>query len=112
MTEESEKAANWEMVEQFKHCKAHLATLENEMKNIGESWIAFGRYLQNPCFRAAVTEQKITIVNELSHAVITTVSINQVSWEALVRLVQDYENTKNEKDSLLSKLRNLGVPLS
>lgn len=39
MSDEAEKAAKWNVVEQFNEAKEHLLALESVMTNLGKQWL-------------------------------------------------------------------------
>jgi hypothetical protein len=110
VTEEAEKLAKWEMVEQYQKAKAHLAALENEMNKLGKSLHEFARVLTGPVGIAMeVGADYILGVNLHSKTQLFRLSNKDLTWELIAGLVSDYGKTYAERNRLQGQLKNIGV---
>jgi len=110
MSTDAEAAAKWRMVEEYNQKKARLAALENEMRQLGETWSGMARVLKEPdAFGVEKMGQQILAYNRQSKVKIADLTPAQANWDTVVRLLSDYQQTKAEKERLAGNLKSAGV---
>jgi hypothetical protein len=109
VSEEAEKAAKWDMREEYKRTKARLVTLENELRKIGDAWTGMGKWFKDPLgisFQA--NAQQITAVKAKSKITVEAIPLEYLNADAIVRLINDLEETRKSKDDLEARLKDIG----
>jgi hypothetical protein len=108
MTEESEKAAKWDMLMGLKAEQARLAVLREQAKKIGKDLQDFGAILSNPLrkfkIEPPVIEAMPTAVD--AHRTIPLDSLNQ---EKVIALIKDIEETEGRISELMNRLKDAGI---
>ncbi len=114
MTEEAEKAAKWDAVEQLQKAKARLLALETEMIRIGKELIAFGSSLQNPrAYVFDVTSDAVTLGKQGGGGLgrpLGRLTPDIVDWGNFCSLLNDYDDATKEKAELTARLGEAGFP--
>jgi hypothetical protein len=114
MTEESEKAAKWDVVLEYRTASEHLVVLARQMQSIGEKMAAFGETIKKPeNFSFDVEKQTITVGVPKSNPErpYARVAESDFNWADLCRLINDYQDTMQKKNQLAAQLRTAGLPL-
>jgi len=110
MTDESEKAAKWEILEQYQQAKSHLATLENRMNKLGTALQEFGRTLSSPHgIGIDIGSEHLTGVNMVSKTKVFQLSKAEITWEGLTGLIADHRKTDIEKQRLYGQFKDMGL---
>jgi hypothetical protein len=115
MSDDAEKAAKWNIVEQQREAKEHLLALESEMTTLGEQWLAFGVALKSPGnYVFDITGSTITLGQHnagLRQPLGWLTSTGYPSWERFSELLTDYQETSKKKADLTAKLREAGFSI-
>jgi hypothetical protein len=94
-SEEAEKAAKWDMLQNLKKLRSHLAVLRDRAENIGKTLETFGTVLANPAWKFTVSEKEIsgtaTLIANARPFIIPRVYLD---GEAIVSLIQEIEETE------------------
>jgi hypothetical protein len=115
VTSESEKAAKWDILEQYQDKKSHMATLENQMQKLAEALSKLSFYLRNPHgmeIPYVETDEEIVGRNMLSKVETFRLTKEQFNWENLVALVKDYQGTQREKERLHKQLKAMKIDVN
>jgi hypothetical protein len=114
MSDESEKAAKWNVVEQYREAKEHLLALESEMTHLGEQWLAFGEALKSPSNYVFDTTGGAIALGQhnagLRHPLGRLTSAD-VNWERFTALLVDYQKTSQKRTELTGKLHDAGFSI-
>lgn len=106
VSDEAEKAANWDALEEFRKLKRHRDTLTDAMRKIGKALGDFSYVLQHRegC-TFDVQPSGITVGRE--RRMVARVDPTQLDWEAMSRLVTDYIATTLRIAELEPRFRDL-----
>jgi hypothetical protein len=111
MSEQDEKAAKWQMVEDYKAANGMLETLKREAQNIGEMFTLLGNALKNHPEKIDSSSPNRILVGTLEHPVKTLVETSKISLEVILALLQDIRTTADRKKGLEDRLKANGVSL-
>jgi hypothetical protein len=113
MTDEAEKAAKWDAVEQLQKVKTHLLALETQMARTGKELSAFGASLQHPKeYVFDVTSVAITLGRQgggLGRP-LGLLKPDILDWGNFSSLLNDYHAAIKEKAELTARLAEAGLP--
>ncbi len=115
MSDEAEKAAKWNVVEQFNEAKEHLLALESVMTNLGKQWAAFSEALKEPnIFVFDVTKNVVTLgqSNAGLRRPLGQLTPGDMNWEKFCALLTDYQETSRKKTELICKLHDAGLSVN
>ncbi len=114
MTEEAEKAAKWEIVEQYQKAKEKLAVLETRCHETGGMISQFGSAIANVPTAVTITKLEVSIpkyVHEPKKTERVAFPLSILDMETIKTLVDDYQETLQVKTATLSKLREMKIDL-
>jgi hypothetical protein len=109
MTEEAEKAAKWDMLQELKRKKSHLAVLRDSLEKTGKSLQKFGLLLINPLWlfrreKEGIAGNHTTLSGPDCHFEIPLAHLNV---EHITELLQDVAGTQEEIHALEERLREM-----
>ena len=116
MTEEAEKAKNWDMLQQHRDCKARLSRLTNELKLIADGWREMAGYFYD-CFNTfAVDDERIRVLrpkpgDKPGMNEVASLPFASIDPESMRCLLADLEETKKTLAELDGQVRALGISL-
>jgi hypothetical protein len=110
VSDQAEKAAKWEAVEEFRERKQHLLVLQNEMLKIGREWEPFANALKSPkSFYFKVEAENITVLySQQSSQTTAQIPRTHLDWGTLSKLLSDYQATTERIKELEPQFRDLG----
>ncbi len=111
MSEQEEKAKNWETWQRHKEISQHLATLEREIRDTGQLLVDVGfcmKEISASSGKIKLAEGQICITTPGNNRS-RLVDPSSFSKERLVGLLQHYSQTLDEKNSLAETLRKVGM---
>jgi len=106
VSEESEKAANWDALEEFRRLKRHRDTITDTMGRIGKTLEDFAHVLQHRegcTFDARPGE----IIVGREQRTVARVQPTQLDFEAVSKLIADYVATSRRIAELEPRFRDL-----
>lgn len=110
VSDEAEKAANWDAVQEFRELKRHRDSITDAMARLGKGLGDFAYVLQHPrdcAFDARPTE---IVVGREQRAIARVDSI-QLNWETVSRLITDYITTMKRIAELKPRFRDFNEDL-
>lgn len=110
VTEKDEAARNWEMFQEARALKAHLATMEDTARKLFASWGAVAR--QALSRRFLIEESYLRFANaDRSHGDIDAVPWEHFDAEKLKRLLADIQETRVALEQKSQALKAHGLDL-
>jgi hypothetical protein len=120
LTEESEKAARYDIRQRGLALKRHLAALESKMKEYSDHWRELGTFFSNGAYNTfQIVGGKIEVVrtDPRSHQIpsalctVASVSLSYFDKEDIARLISDLEDTKRDLEGVKKRCEAMGDPL-
>lgn len=117
VSEEAEKAAKWQLVENYNSAKAKLAALDGQLKQAGTTFLDMGRVVKD--IHSGIVfkfgKDQITVVNE-SHSygqaqTVAEIGLKFLNAESLITLLKDFQDTRRTVEELRANLKNVGLDL-
>jgi len=106
MSQESEKAAMWDKLQELQKTRGHIRLLEDELRGLAASWSEMGRVLS--CSLSGVnfevTPNEISAVNEHNNNTICTLLGKSLNFENLSRALTDLQDSRRRKAELENTL--------
>jgi hypothetical protein len=109
MSEESEKAAKWDMVLQLKAERSSLSVLHNEAEKIGKELVRFGSVLANPSWTFEITETNIQGKGTILNAGDMTIPLESLDQEKICKLINDINETPSNIKRLEAHVKDAGI---
>ena len=104
----AEKAAKWDMLEEYRNLEIHLKTLSNEFQKIATAWAEAAnvfRTLRGISF--TVGDNEIVALNDHRNAaVLLRLPKQYVNYEAMGALISDHQKTQRRLAELEENLGN------
>jgi len=115
LTEEQQKAKNWDMLAQYRAEKAELARLENELDGYVSGWRTFvdafrdrqGKRFQFENENVIIFQRRLS--GELKPRKIGSLSLNVLNEQSLRKLISNINRTRKTVAELGQQLKALGV---
>jgi len=107
VSDEAEKAANWDALEEFRELKRHRDTITDAMSKTGKALGDFAYVLQHRegCAFDVQPSGGITVGRE--RRTVAHVDPTQLDWQSVSRLVTDYIATTRRIAELEPRFRDL-----
>jgi len=106
LSEESEKAANWDMLQRLKSERSRLSALQDQAQTMGNQLDELGRVLKNPAWTLVIRDEQITGTSSVARGAKFSVPLSILNPGTLSRLIQDTAETKHNIDTLSERLKN------
>jgi hypothetical protein len=115
MTEEAEKAKNWDMLQEYRAAQAQLSRLEHELQSIGKQWKGIAGFFEDCGYNSfKIDEERIRVLRPKPHSEVGVNEVGSLAFaainiESLCRLLTDLEETKRVLGKLGEQLRAIGI---
>jgi hypothetical protein len=114
MSEEAEKAAKWEMVEEYQRMKNEAARIRNKLKKTGDSLEQFGRLLANGV--VVFKEQGGRIIGNLPDVgnpdgITVSIPTEHLNAAYVLGLISRLNEVQTRRNELLASLKEIGIEL-
>lgn len=109
MSDEAEKAAKYQMIEDYKKAQSHLSVLERELKIIGKEWEEAGRIFQNGKLSVNFSGGDRIVVSDSK--LMSTLFKSRINWDSLITLLSECVKTQQEVLELRSGIEKAGLSI-
>ena len=106
VSEEAEKAAKWDMLEEYHQTVSHLGVLENEFKKVSNSLGILASAFDKPTDRVEfdVSSTQIGVMTISNKTRLGVIPRGHIEFTSLAKLIEDYQKTVARKRELENDL--------